>query len=171
VGIIVWNLFPVKLRNHPTVEERSPVLNAGQGRSLRERPSLSCIVLRPAWMVSPGDMLRMLARVRNLVSADQQQDLGPAATFRPGLLQSHLPNSCPGIQELDSVFASTSMAGSATQNVRNLLALGCYNRVFGQPRPSRHWCEYARLRVWFRLSVAYLLVALGPRLVAYIGDG
>ena len=115
MGIIVWNLFPVKLRNHPTVEERSPVLNAGQGRSLRERPSLSCIVLRPAWMVSPGDMLRMLARVRNLVSADQQQDLGPAATFRPGLLQSHLPNSCPGIQELDSVFASRQWRRSKPQ--------------------------------------------------------
>ena len=57
-------------------------------------------------------------------------------------------------RQLDLVIASLSMAGAATLYVRNFLALWCIIGVFGQPRPSAQWCECARLRVWFRLSVA-----------------
>jgi len=42
----------------------------------------------------------------------------------------------------------------ATQNVRNFLTLRGIIGLFEQSRPEAHWCERARLRVWFRLSVA-----------------
>ena len=52
------------------------------------------------------------------------------------------------------VISSLAMVDARTTLHPRNLRFDVQSRLFRQLRPVSHWCECARFRVWFRLSVA-----------------